>query len=104
MFPQYDKVRVGVITESKDEEMYFNLFNLLLKGNIVRLKNIPMNRFMETEDAHVKFIPKLQSSRGNKFHYVINLTQDKDFHEQVALPMTVIHDYLKQDQKWRQLF
>lgn len=58
----------------------------------------------ETDKFHFRFFVKRLNTKGCKAHYVLNLTQDEEFNDFVAQPVTVIHSYLKEDEKWSALF
>lgn len=71
---------------------------------VTKIINNKERKEIITDYLHLKFLPKLENTRGNKAHYILNLTQDKVFHDEVVLPTTVIHSYLKLDPKWSELF
>jgi len=102
---EYEKVMVAVFTENKIERRkYFNLFALMLKDKILTQIYTRDNAQFETDKFLFKFLPKNMSARGHKAHYVLNLTQNVDFEREFARPITTIHDYLKRDEKWYELF
>ena len=102
---EYEKVKMIVFTENqKEKRKYFNLFTLMMKDKITKQvcgKDIMQ---FETDKFSFKFFIKTMNSRGCKAHYVLNLTQDAEFENYVALPVAAIHDYLKRDDKWSELF
>lgn len=101
----YEKLSIVVITESREDVMeHFNLFRLLLNKEIETAKRSASESYIITSKAIIRFIPRLQSARGHKAHYVFNLTQDKEYDDCVAKPMTNIYSYLKVDPKWKMLF
>lgn len=79
-----EKITIGVITESKNREMYLNIFKVLLDKQIVKVKDNRDQPRIETDTAIIQFVPKLESSRGFKFDHVFNLTQDEEFHKKIA--------------------
>jgi hypothetical protein len=105
MLVEYDQVSIIVFTEnSRESQKYFNLFRLILNGQIIREINHKDRKELDTDNLKFKFLPKSMQSRGHKAHYVLNLTQDTDFANNVAMPITIIHNYLKEDEKWSMLF
>lgn len=104
-YPEYQKVLVIVLTENEQEnKKYYNLFKLMLMGKIEKEINQPHRKEFETDKVSIRFFTKKLEVRGYKAHYVINLTQDKEYHDGFAIPITSIHDYLKYDEKWSDLF
>lgn len=104
MIPRYDLLVIGVITESKDTRKYFNLFKFLLEDKTIMIRYNNNHKSIDTKNVSIRFIPKLNNVRGYKFHFVLNLTQDEEYHNCVALPTTVIEHYLQKDPRWSQLF
>lgn len=41
---------------------------------------------------------------GKRAHYVINMYPDEQYDNEVAMPMMVLHNHLKEDPKWSELF
>lgn len=104
-YPEYDKISIIVYTEnSKEKQKYFNLFYFMFKDKIEKTIDIPDRKEFFTDKLHFRFFTKLLNARGYKAHYVLNLTQDEEFHNCVAIPNTSIHEYLRKDVKWFELF
>lgn len=103
--PKYYKLKIIVFT-SNDKEMqkYFNLFKVLLGDKVVGLRERKEEKHILTGKADIIFYRGLLSMKGHKSHYVLNLTQDKEFHERVAEPMTINNGYLRHDDDWSELF
>jgi len=100
-----NKVSVIVYTENpKERQKYFNLFKFIFQGQITKEIQSSDRKEFETYRFRFRFYPKLQSARGYKAHYVLNLTQDIEFHQCVALPNTSMFDSLKRDKQWQELF
>lgn len=76
----------------------------MLKDKIIKIVNNSHERRFETEKLLFKFYVKALNTKGNKAHYVLNLTQDEEFHCNIAQSMTVIKSYLKDDEDWLELF
>jgi len=105
LYPEYQRVQIIVFTENtKEKQKYFNLFRLMLNDRIQRLINYPDRKEFITDKFEFRFFTKQMSARGYKAHFVINLTQDEDFHNCIVEPITVIHNYLTEDEKWKELF
>lgn len=104
-YPKYEKLSVIVFTENpKEKQKYFNLFRLILKNDIELCIVTPDRKEIHTSILEMKFYTKTLQPRGRKAHYVLNLTQDKEFNDCVLPPITIINDYLKYDERWRDLF
>lgn len=104
-YPEYDKVSIIVFTENNiDKQKYFNLFRLILSDKIEKIIDTSDRKEIIADKVNIRLFTKVYASKGNKAHYVLNLTQDKDFDSCVATPITVIFDYLKDDPKWSDLF
>jgi hypothetical protein len=95
-----------VIVERKDDiQKYFNLFKMLL-GKAVSMYRITKTKDyaeLESEKFIIKFIMKTSQARSWKAHYLLNLTQDKEYHDNFAEPMTIIHSMLDRT-VWKELF
>src|SRR5690606_33395224 len=103
--PKYDKLKIVVFTSNEKEmQKYFNLFKVLLKDKIIELHERKEEKRLLTEKADFRFYKGLLSMKGHRSHYVLNLTQDKEFHERVAEPMTINNIYLRHDDDWSELF
>ncbi|PPA84987.1 hypothetical protein C4A75_09425 [Brevibacillus laterosporus] len=103
----YEKVRIFVIVENtNDLQMYYRLFRLMLKDKIEKEQEIRKDKelLMETDKFKMYFFTGFQHLLGRRTHYVINLTQNKEYHFQCALPTTSHFDYIKDDKKWSELF
>ncbi|AJA41380.1 hypothetical protein AXJ14_gp061 [Geobacillus virus E3] len=101
----YDKVLVGVVTENvKDLKMYYRLFKLMLKDKIVKDIEAKDSCLIETDKFLIRFVIKNPNRRSWRNHYILNLTQDVEFHECCVVPKTIIREYLKNDKKWVELF
>jgi hypothetical protein len=104
-YPNYEKISIVVFTENnKEKQKYFNLFNLLMADKIEKIINTPDRKEIITDRFRFRFFTKLYNSKGNKAHYVLNLTQDQEFNNCIVAPITIIFDYLKYDKKWKELF
>lgn len=99
-----EKIRVIVFASGDDLQKYFNLFNVLLKDGIITAKNSKTQKLIETDKVVIDFAPPLESVRGKKCHYIINLTRDEDFHHNVALPTTIMYSQIDKEGKWSELF
>jgi hypothetical protein len=101
----YDKVLVGVVTENiKDLKMYYRLFRLMLKDKITKDIETKNHCVIETDKFYIRFVVKAMNLRGWRNHYILNLTQDKEFEMHCVIPRTIIRDYLKNDERWVELF
>jgi hypothetical protein len=101
----YDKIKIIVfVKDMNDMNSYFNLFSFLLKDRVTKSVRRRDDRVLYGEDFVIHFYMGGLSMKGHKAHYVINLIQDKDFHYEVAMPITIIHDLLKRNPKWSELF
>ncbi len=101
----YDQVLIGVVANDTEEmSQYFNLFNTF--ASTIKSRKDKTDAEIITEKARIRFTTKRNEGtlRGWKNHFVINLVQDKEFHNQAVLISTIIHDYLKEDPKWSYLF
>jgi hypothetical protein len=104
-YPKYEKISIIVFTENLKEKLkYFNLFYFILGDKLEKAINSQDRKELMTDKLHIKFLTKAMNARGHKAHYVLNLTQDQEFNNCVAAPITIIHDYLKFDEKWEELF
>lgn len=104
-YPKYERVMVAVFTENNDEKRkYFNLFKFMLKDKIEKMINTKDRKEFVIDKLHFKFLPKSLNSKGHKAHYILNLTQDVEFNNEVAMPITSIHYYLTKDNDWAELF
>lgn len=98
------RVKIIVFTKSQNEsERYLKLFAFMLKDSIEEIKSLVGFKRIITDKFDIKFMPATMSARGNRAHYVINLTQDEEFDEILAKPTEVIFDLLKNDPKWSEL-
>lgn len=106
MNPTYEKISIIVINEnSKERQKYFNLFHVMMKDKITRIIDTKDRKEFETDKFYFKFIPKSMSAKGYKAHYVLNLTQDEEYNDCYAVPITSpMYDYLKEDEQWIELF
>lgn len=103
--PKYDKIKIIVFTENEDEKQkYFLLFKLMLNEQLQKVIRTSDRGELFTDKLELKFFTKKMNARGHKAHFVLNLTQDQEFDNLVAKPITIIHDYLKKDTKWHELF
>ncbi|MEI2465036.1 hypothetical protein [Niallia taxi] len=98
-----DKIQIVVYAEVNEKEKYFNLFSFLFKDKIINLINNNDRKEIHTEQFNVKFLSKLHSTKGYKAHYVLNLTQDIDFHREVAKPVEALHYQLEHNDQWNEL-
>lgn len=100
-----EKLKIIVITEDlKQCQKYFNLFKVLFNNNIEKMRDLKHEKSIYTSNSEFRFIVKNESARGMKAHYVLNLTQDMDFHMERAMPMTTPHSSLKEIEQWSELF
>lgn len=96
----YDKVYVVVITYQHELHMYYKLMRLMCEGNLVALKESKNECLIETEKVKIRFFVKPESPfgvKGIRAHYVLNLTQDKEFNDEILIPMTTIRTLLDKD-------
>lgn len=98
-----NKLIIVVYTEANEKEKYFNLFSFLFKDKIINLINNKDRKEIHSEQFNVKFLSKLHSTKGYKAHYVLNLTQDMDFHREVAKPVEALRYQLEHNDKWNEL-
>lgn len=75
----------------------------MLHDDAEMVKKTKDGAVIRTERFHIKFILPSVSTRGHKAHFVLNLVQDKEFHDCVAMAMTSIQSYLKEDSRWSHL-
>jgi hypothetical protein len=102
---RYDKVIVAVFTANKqDLRMYFNLFKLMLEGKITKAYISDNMYRIETDKFILRFYIKNMNIKGIRSHFVLNLTQDDEFDKYIVTPMQYIRTYLKDDEKWKELF
>lgn len=100
-----EKLKVIVITEdNKQNQKYFNLFKVLFNNSIEEVRDFNYEKRITINNSEFRFIIKSESARGLKAHYVLNLTQDEEFHRNRAMPMTSPHSSLKEIEKWSELF
>jgi hypothetical protein len=104
-YPKYDRIKVIVFVNNQSErESYFGLFKLMLANDVIKIKSSKHDAWIETDKLFVQFLFKSEGARGYRAHYVLNLTQDKEFDDLIAKPMTRIHHYLEKDPNWFSLF
>jgi hypothetical protein len=106
-YPECKQVTIGVVVNNKEErEKYFRLFKLMLSDNISSIKKSNDVAIIEADKFRIDFITvrNQNTGRGWRRHYILNLTQDKEFDEMCVQPKTSIFDYLKHDPKWSELF
>lgn len=106
-YPKYDKITIGIVVNNKKErDQYFRLFKFMLSDKLKKAWKTPDNVVIETEDIVIDFIivGNQNKGRGWRRHYILNLTQDKEFDDFCVKPKTIIFDYLKLDPKWSVLF
>lgn len=100
-----EKLKIIVITEDlKQCQKYFNLFKVLFNNTIEDMIDTKNAKRIRTNKSEIKFIVKGESARGMKAHYVLNLTQDIDFHMTRARTMTTPYSSLKEIEQWSELF
>lgn len=100
-----EKVKVMVLCKDRNQmEHYSKLFKFLMMGRVEKLISRRDSISIEGKDFRIEFIILTGASRGCKAHYVINLVQDKELHECVAMSMTSIHTYLTRDPNWVDIF
>lgn len=107
LYPKYDRLLVGVIAKDKDElHQYAKLFKVLLGYKVETIQMRGDLAKIITDNAIITFITQhnINMLRGWKNHYVINLVNDEQFYRECVLPCTIIHDYLKEDETWKELF
>ncbi|MFJ8247252.1 hypothetical protein [Peribacillus asahii] len=103
IYPLQDKVKIIVFTNCKKEsEKYLKLFTLMLKESIKEVRNSDSQKRIITDKFEILFITGNNSSRGHRAHYVMNLTQDKEFDNYVAKPIERF-ELLEFDPKWSEL-
>lgn len=101
-----ENVQIIIFTEDRIQaEKYLKLFTFMLRGDLVSVKNSAHERIVQTSEFRIKIMTAGQMARGHRAHYVMNLTQDKEFDSLVARPIERFA-YLDQleDPKWRNLF
>ena len=99
----YKKISILVFVENTDIKKYFNLFKFLLKEKITKELFTNNSCRLEGENFVIRFETKNIHLRNLRTHYVINMIQDIDFHNNVALPCSRIFSLLDKD-KWAELF
>ncbi|EJW13954.1 hypothetical protein M5X02_30725 [Paenibacillus alvei] len=57
-----------------------------------------------TDKFEIRFVIAGKSMLGKRAHYVINMYPDEQYDNEVAMPMMVLHNHLKEDPKWSELF
>lgn len=104
MICEYKQVKIAVIVERREDiQKYFNLFKLLLDGKVLMCRRMNDYAEIDSDKFQVRFTWKTTQVRGWKAHYLLNLTQDKEYHNDFAEPMTVIHRMLDKT-VWKELF
>jgi hypothetical protein len=102
---KYDKISIVVVTENLEEMFkYYRLFKFLISDKPYESLETNHQCTLENEKVNIRFILKHDNQRGIRAHYVLNLTQDKEYNDLCAIPMARIHSYLKDDPKWMMLF
>jgi hypothetical protein len=100
-YPVYERVSVIVFVENqKDREHYFKLFRLMLANDITKISSSKNYPYIESDKFFIRFLFKGEGARGYRAHYVLNLTQDKEFNDNIASPITNIYSYLEKDPNW----
>jgi hypothetical protein len=74
----------------------FLSFAKILTGKTSNEKLAKDHGLIEGEGFHIRFILKNNNSRGMRCDYVINNTQDKDFHFECVLPMMGMSQFLRE--------
>lgn len=99
-----EKIKILIFANEREMQKYFNLFKVLLGDKCKEIRDQKYYKLIETDKAIIDFAPPTHASRGKKVHYVLNLTQDEEFHHCVALPLTIMNSYLDKEGKWSELF
>lgn len=101
----YDQVEVVVFVKDEvDVGKYSRLFRVMLGDQIEKEIYHKDYAVIHTDKFRFRFYIGGLNMKGVRAHYVINMVQDKDFHYLCALPIINIHNYLKDDPKWSELF
>ncbi|MEH7210206.1 hypothetical protein V7094_29040, partial [Priestia megaterium] len=99
-----DKIKIVIFVESKyDRDKYVKLFQFLLEDRIEMIRANNHEARIMGDKFLIEFFYRGYGSRGHKAHYVLNLTQDKEFDDCIAKPISWIYTMLKDDPKWSEL-
>lgn len=100
-----ERVQIIVLTENLfEQDRYFKLFHFMLRDKVEKAVYERERKEIWTDEFRFKVLRKSLNLRGYRAHYVINMTQDKEFNAMVARPIeTLSFEYLK-DPKFKALF
>jgi hypothetical protein len=97
-------VKIIVFTDDWSEaEKYFKLFRLMFEGRYIQAINYRERKEIYTDKFIIKFMKSNINVRGHRAHYVLNLTQDKEFDSNIARPISHVFEMLRADPKWSAL-
>lgn len=101
-----EQVRIIVFVNNRSEaDKYLKLFSFMLRDKLKKRMDALPEKWIETDEFKIMILPATSYARGHRAHYVMNLTQDIDFHNSVAKPIERF-GYLDnlQDPKFTALF
>lgn len=97
------KLLVGVIVKDKFElYKFYKLFKFLLKDKIVEIQEGNIYCAIITNDVYLKFSMISPSLLSQRFHYVINLTDD-DAWWSLAVSPDQLREFLEIDERFKEL-
>lgn len=100
-----ERLKIIVFTENdKQETKYYNLFRFLLAEKVVAGNASSGMRTLCTDEADIFFYRGLTSDKGKRCHYLINLTQDKEWNESIRYIECPAQEQLNRDDRWSSLF
>jgi hypothetical protein len=92
-----DQIKIIVIEEDYSSMKYsFMCFAKILTGKTTKEILSKEYGILEGEGFYIQIVKKNYSSRGMRCDYVINNTQDKDFHFECVTPMMGMSKFLKE--------
>lgn len=99
-----EKIRVIVFVKDREEmDKYFKLFVFMLKDKMIQSRHSMNESYVMTEEMLIEVMPASYHARGKRAHYVVDLTQDIDFHKLVAEPIELKFTYLDKDNILKQI-
>lgn len=103
MIVEYDKISIVVFAEKQHLDSMMRLFRFLIGGKINHSRHYEDCHFLYGEKFTIRIAYPREEYKGWRAHYVLNTVQDKCFNEEIARPMSHIHNFLDKD-VWKELF
>lgn len=100
-----ETIKIIVLTSREERQKYFNLFKFLVRDRIAKIQEYSGKKAIITDKEEILFMGANEGIRGHKCHYMLNLTQNLEFHQSRAVGCVFpLYSMLKDDEDWAELF